>query len=252
MTASCIRILLYFISLSFFLPAASRAWFDETHIAVAKASGYRKCYNAAGPDIAKAKLRDDKIKYEKIPDYEEQNHYFENHANKEVTAAMVLEQRRNYDTPGDREGHLYGAIVESLKRYRDGVGYREDLIAFSVHYIGDLSQPFHNAIDASPGKSLHRTNDGVVEDEVLENIGRIKEHMYDIALSPQSFDDGLAREIARVANLSRDLAGRVRQRKDGKMTKEEAYTQLGHSASLLRAVLNVLDKDNLGPCPICK
>jgi hypothetical protein len=91
-----------------------------------------------------------------------------------------------------------------------------------------------------------------VEDEVLENIGRIKEHMYDIALSPQSFDDGLAREIARVANLSRDLAGRVRQRKDGKMTKEEAYTQLGHSASLLRAVLNVLDKDNLGPCPICK
>lgn len=36
------------------------------------------------------------------------------------------------------------------------------------------------------------------------------------------------------------------------MTKEEAYVQLGHSVSLLRAVLNILDKDNIGPCPVCK
>jgi hypothetical protein len=247
MVTLCIRILLFSISLSFFLPGVSRAWFDETHIAVAKAAGYRKCYNAAGPDIAKAKLGADKI-----PDHEGRNHYFDNRDNKEVTAAMVLAQRRNYDAPGDSEGHLYGAIVESLKRYRDRPGYAEDLFAYAVHYIGDLSQPFHNAIDGSADKVLHRANDGVVEEEVLENIGRIREHMYDIDLSPQSFDDGLAREIARIANISRDLAGRVRLRKDGKMTKEEAYTQLGHSASLLRAVLNVLDKNNIGPCPICK
>lgn len=255
MTAFCVRFLLVsiFLSfLSFFLPDVSQAWFDETHIAVAKAAGYRKCYNAAGPDIAKAKLRDDKIKDEIIPNYEKQNHYFENHANKEVTAAMVLEQRRSYDAPGDSEGHLYGAIAESLKRYRDRPGYAEDLFAYAVHYIGDLSQPFHNTSDASPDKSLHKMNDGIVEDEVLENVGRIKEHIYDISLPLQSFDDGLAREIARIANISRDLAGRVRLRKDGKMTKEEAYMQLGHSASLLRAVVKVLNKDNLGPCPVCK
>ena len=35
------------------------------------------------------------------------------------------------------------------------------------------------------------------------------------------------------------------------MTPEEAYTQLGHSASLLQAVLMVLDKDNIGLCPVC-
>ncbi len=68
----------------------------------------------------------------------------------------------------------------------------------------------------------------------------------------QNFENSLAGEIARIANISRTLAFKVRQRKDQVMTKEEAYTQLGHSASLLRAVLDVLDRDNVGPCPVCK
>jgi hypothetical protein len=31
-------------------PNISSAWHDETHLAVAKAAGYYKWYNAAGPD----------------------------------------------------------------------------------------------------------------------------------------------------------------------------------------------------------
>ena len=42
-----------FLSLSF--PNISLAWLDETHLAIAKAAGYQKWYNAAGADIAKVK-----------------------------------------------------------------------------------------------------------------------------------------------------------------------------------------------------
>ena len=46
----------------------SYAWHDETHLAIAKAAGYYKWYNAAGPDIAKIKAGDK----------EELNHYANN------------------------------------------------------------------------------------------------------------------------------------------------------------------------------
>jgi len=42
-----------FLFLSF--PNISLAWHDETHLAIAKAAGYQKWYNTAGPDIAKVK-----------------------------------------------------------------------------------------------------------------------------------------------------------------------------------------------------
>ena len=41
-------------------------WFDETHLAVAKAAGYHKWYNVVGPDIAKIKAGD----------VEKYNHFF--------------------------------------------------------------------------------------------------------------------------------------------------------------------------------
>ncbi len=38
------------------IPIASEAWFDETHVAIAKAAGYSKWFNAVGPDMIKEKL----------------------------------------------------------------------------------------------------------------------------------------------------------------------------------------------------
>ena len=60
--------------------------------------------------------------------------------------------------------------------------------------------------------------------------------MYPITLSSKDFEADLAREIARIANISRKLGYKLRAEKRD-MTKPEAYIQLGHSASLLRAVL---------------
>jgi hypothetical protein len=51
------------------------------------------------------------------------------------------------------------------------------------------------------------------------------------------FEADLVREIARIANLSRILGYKLRAEKRY-MTKQEAYIQLGHSASLLKALCN--------------
>lgn len=40
----------------YLLPTVSFAWFDETHLVIAKAAGYSKWYNAAAADVAKGKL----------------------------------------------------------------------------------------------------------------------------------------------------------------------------------------------------
>ena len=37
-------------------PGSSEGWFDETHVAIAKAAGYAKWFNAVGPDMIKVKM----------------------------------------------------------------------------------------------------------------------------------------------------------------------------------------------------
>ena len=209
-------------------------WYDETHLAIAKAAGYSKWYNAVGPDIAKIKAGST----------EPYNHYFDNNNNVEVTPEMVISQISKYNKPADKEGHLYGAIIASLREYKKTVQagkYPEYHIAFCAHYIGDLSQPLHNIPYDDFNKTHHNINDGIVEAEVLKNIGRIEKNMYPINLRPNFFEQDLSREIARIANLSRMLGHKLKT-ENRDITKEEAYLQLGHSASLLRAILKYLGK----------
>ncbi len=217
--------------LSIFPLSVSHAWHDRTHVAVAKAAGYEYWFNAAGADITKIKAGA----------IEEKNHYFNNYKNETVTDKMVLEQVPRYDSPSDEEGHLYGAIVAALRNYRSGksVGkFSEYHRAFAVHYIEDLSQPLHNVLYDNFNKTHHSYNDGVVDSDILNNIGEIEKRMYEIKLRPENFEEDLAKEIARIANISRQLAFKMKA-ENRDMTKEEAYVQLGHSASLLKAVLSL-------------
>jgi hypothetical protein len=46
------------VALAILFPSPSSAWYDETHLVIAKIAGYAKWFNAAGPDVAKLKLRD--------------------------------------------------------------------------------------------------------------------------------------------------------------------------------------------------
>ena len=222
------------IILSFVLLFASQApaWHDQTHLAICKAAGFDMWYHCAGPDIAK-------IKAGNIEAY---NHWFNNSAEAEITPQMVLDQVERYNQRNklqDPEGHLLGAVIASLRAYEKdlrSVKYALYHLVYCAHYISDLSMPLHNIAYDVFNEEHHGANDGIVEETILKEPEKITRHMYPINLSKNNFEADLAREIARIANLSRKLGYKLRVEKRD-MTKQEAYIQLGHSASLLKAVL---------------
>jgi len=214
------------------LATQAQAWHDQTHLAIAKAAGFNMWYHCAGPDIAK-------IKAGNIESY---NHWFNNTAEVEITPQMVLDQVERYNQRNkilDPEGHLLGAIIASLRAYEKDLRsgkYAMYHLVYCAHYISDLSMPLHNIAYDNFNEEHHSANDGIVEDTILKEPEKISKHMYSITLSKKDFEADLAREIARIANLSRKLGYKLRA-ENRDMTKQEAYVQLGHSASLLRAVL---------------
>ncbi len=208
------------------------AWHDQTHLAICKAAGFDNWYSCAGPDIAKLKAGD----------IEAYNHWFNNTAEVEITPQMVMKQIARYNKDNisiDKEGHLLGAIIASLRAYekdlRDGK-YAVYNLVYCAHYIGDLSMPLHNTAFDDFNKKHHGINDGIVEGTILKEPEKIAGHMYPITLGKKDFEADLAIQIARIANLSRKLGYKMRA-ENRNMTKQEAYIQLGHSASLLKAVL---------------
>jgi len=208
-------------------PGASRAWYDETHLAIARAAGYPKWFNAAGADLTKLKAHD----------REAHNHYVNNPPGTRVTPEMVLKQAARYNRK-DEAGHLYGAIIASVRDYLDNVRegkYGEYHLAFCAHYVGDLSQPLHNTRYNDFNRTHHRTIDGLINREVLENLDRIQ-------IFPVSIDSeyDLARAIAHLANRSIEL-GYTLEAEDRLLTRDEAYLQISHSASLFKAILDYVD-----------
>jgi len=205
-------------------PISSRAWHDETHIAIAKVAGYHKWFNATGADMAKLKAGD----------IERHNHYVNNSPDTIVTPEMVLDQSRNYNQI-DKSGHLYGAIIASLRDYikdKKGGKYAEYHLAFCAHYVGDLSQPLHNMAYNAFNRKYHKEIDGIINDEVLDNLDRIK--IYPIKIESE-YD--LARKVAKIANDARQLGYKLEE-ENRLLTKDEAYRQISRSASLLRAILD--------------
>jgi hypothetical protein len=199
------------------------AWYEETHLAIAKAAGYAKWYNAAAADIAKAK----------IGSREGHNHYHVSPNGTVITPDMVLGQASRYDRI-DPEGHLYGAIIGSLRDYlrvRETGKYAENQMAYLVHYVGDLSMPLHHTPHNAFNRKYHAANDGIIEHEVLANLDKIR--IYDLSIGSER---DLAVAVARIANLSKSLGEKL-EREGRLMTRAEAYAQISHSASLLKAIL---------------
>jgi hypothetical protein len=222
-----ITLLAVFFVISF--AGDSYPWHDETHIAIAKATGYKKWYNATGADMAKLKAGN----------VERLNHYVNNPRGTVVTPEMVFQQVKKYNHKTDITGHLYGAIIVSVRDYlkeKQKGKYGEYHLAFCCHYVGDLSQPLHNTLYNSYNRKNHKTTDGIINDEVLDNIDKIK--IYPITIESEN---DLANEIARIANLSIKKGYQIQDDKR-LLTKEEAYEQISHSASLFRAILRYVEK----------
>ncbi|MBI5098918.1 MAG: hypothetical protein HZB30_06730 [Nitrospirae bacterium] len=226
-------IILFLFSFSVFLVNPAFGWDDETHLAIAKASEYSKWYYVVGPDIAKVKAGN----------IETYNHFFDNNNNVEVVPEIIFEQAGRYNHPEDEEGHLYGAILASLREYASRLKETgsEYHLAFCAHYIGDLSQPLHNIPYDDFNKEHHAENDGAAGKDVLQQISKIKKHMYRVNLRSDHFEEDLAKEIALIANKAR-LLGYELIKGNRNLSKEEAYIQLGQSASLFKAVLKHFSK----------
>jgi len=210
------------------LPSAAFGWHDRTHVAIAWAAGFDRWYSAAAPDVAK-------LKYP-CGAYEGKNHYSHNTAGEPVRPELVRSQVKLYDRADDSEGHLYGAIIASLAGYRklEAAGKFADYhLVYCSHYIGDLSMPLHNVPYDAFNKAYHHVNDGIIESTVFRDAAEIRSRCYSIEIKNE---DDLAREIARIAEISRQLALKMK-REERSMSREEALTQVVHSASLLRAVL---------------
>ncbi len=94
-----------------------------------------------------------------------------------------------------------------------------------------LSMPLHNTLYDAFNRQHHNAMDGIVNDTVLDHPERIR--IYPIQIKSE---DDLVREIARIANLSMKLGYQL-EKENRMLSKEEAYVQLGHSASLLKAIL---------------
>lgn len=227
------RIVIWLLFLAFTLPVSSWAWHDETHLAIAKAAGYHKWYNAAGADMTKIKAGD----------IEQHNHYSSNPPETVVTPGMVLNQVDFYNDPSDQKGHLYGAILASIRAYRSALlqeKYNEYHLAFCAHYVGDLSMPLHNILYNDYNKRNHSATDAIIENEVINNLSMIM--IYPITIASEA---DLAKEISRIANLSKTLGYQL-ERENRMLSKEEAYKQIGHSASLFKGVLNWLKINSKG------
>ena len=76
---------------------------------------------------------------------------------------------------------------------------------------------------------------------MLDNLPGITTHMYKINLKKGTLEYSVAHEIARLANQARQLGNKLKK-EDRDMTKEEVSIQLGHSASLISAVVKQLEK----------
>ena len=150
---------------------------------------------------------------------EKRNHYVNNSRGATVTPETVFKQAKKYNKTNDIVGHLYGAIMASVRDYlkaKHEGKYGEYHLAFCAHYVGDLSQPLHSMLYNSYNRKYHKTIDGIINDEVLDNIDRIK--IYPIKIESE---EDLANEIARIANLSIKKGYQVQDEKR-LLTKEEA------------------------------
>ena len=218
----------FFVLVFLLCPISSRAWHDETHIAIAKVAGYHKWFNATGADMAKLKAGD----------IERHNHYVNNSPDTKVTPEMVLDQSRKYNRI-DKRGHLYGAIIASLRDYikdKRGGKYAEYHLAFCAHYVSDLSQPLHNTAYDTFNWMHHKEIDGIINDEVLDNLDRIK--IYPIKIESE---EDLAKEVAKIANDAKELGYKLEE-ENRLLTRDEAYRQISRSASLFRAILDYVSK----------
>lgn len=98
--------------------------------------------------------------------------------------------------------------------------------------------PLHNIENTPFNQKYHKDVDGIINDEILNNLEKIK--IYPIWIDSE---EALAKEVARIANMAITLGYKLED-ENRVLTKEEAYEQIGHSASLFKGILEYVKGAN--------
>lgn len=207
------------------------SWGDKGHLAIAKAAGYNRWYNAAGADIAKIKAGNT----------EAFNHFSNNPQGTVITKKTVYKQIKYYNSKKHSDGHLYGAILAAVREYlqkRRSGKHAEPHLDYAVHYIGDLSQPLHNTVYNSFNRKNHMDIDMMANRYFKTFKNRIK--IYPVTIKDE---DDLAKKIADLANISTEL-GYLIEKENRTLTEQETEIQISHSASLIRGLLDYLNPED--------
>lgn len=205
-------------------------WYDEVHRAVQKAAGYLKWYDTAGVGMAKIKAGKS----------EQSDHNSSVADGGPATPVLVISRVARHDSAEDSGRSLCGAIIAALRKYRDPVTagkHPQYNLAFANNCLTDLLQSPGNMPFGNFNGVHHAANCVVAEAAVLSNINLLTCHMCPISLDMERLVDSLAKEIARLANLSLGLVLTLK-RESRKLIRQAVHTQLGLSASLVRAAFD--------------
>ncbi len=224
------------------------AWDELTHKAVGDIINFDLSNHLSAPDIARAKLGDVELK----------NHFYDCRENLNISIALVKSQKSWYNNPSDEDGHLYGAILQSVEDYQksklSGKG-KSFLLAWVGHYIGDLSNPLHNIEYEQFNKICHAANDSMLESVISSLVDSLKKTVKNNPIVIKNEDD-LAKYIVELASKSKAIGYELSKKwnketanmaEDEKkkhivtMTREQAIEQVRQSALLLDAVLKYVN-----------
>lgn len=206
--------IIFLVLLALFINTTAYAWKGDVHRFIADKSGF-KDIDASCPD------RSDKGKFS--------NHYYNADKDEVISSNFIKKQESNYDT-GAQKGALYGAILGSYKAVVDAEPIEKSCkpIEYFVHYMGDLSAPFHNILRDQWTKDNHGRNDkadlGMIDDDDLATV----------KLSNCSED--LLSKIADIANESCRIGYQQFDEKIPDVSDADKKAQIIKSINLLRGV----------------
>ncbi len=225
-----ILLLVAFINIQF-----SYSWDKQTHIAIGKYACFLLSDSLGFPDENK-----------KYDESSRNDHYFNLDKDSTVATRFIENGLLFYRTDQDtcqKNGNLYFSIVYYYREFLKTKNIQN--LVFLGHFIGDLSNPFHNMGYETFNETHHSKNDAILDNYLND----LKHKGYFINLDHKlkrywiQNECDLKIHIARIANLSKKLGYKL-EKKNRDMTISEAKMQITESISLFRAVLNYVQKSD--------
>jgi hypothetical protein len=215
MAAGKVKLVIINVVTMLVIASNALAWSGYVHEYIAEKAGFTNI-EASCPD------RSDKGRFS--------NHYSNNDNGTVISATIIKKQETMYDK-GEQKGSLYGAILQSYKDVTSGspIDKKCEPIEYFVHYMGDLSAPFHNINREgwAAEKGVHSANDKanltIIDDDEFKTVKLI------------NCEDDIYSKVAELANESMKN-GYDKNKISENLNDNEKKAQIIKSVNLLRGI----------------